>query len=553
MTSLSSNPTVPRDTSVAGLFELPIEVARKNTLKKKTTMNMHKMNNPGFPPRSHSLKQFPVMGQPEPRSFAPPLYLNQKQKRLTPYQLQRRQMQQSFLFPNGESFTPKKDISYLKRSRSEQHLPMAQRQHQHSVPKRTSLMLHQLENRIPHSASFSNFKELENQFPLYSPVSKQDIEIPEIDAGPILESSTSEEILKEGNDEADTVLGGSATTTSSNDTDYSIDLNLSNERLKKLKISSPTKVETTNTNTSTIKRGKSISKLRFGSLFKKLWGNKSSNSNSDQKNPIPANKQQKRPKVQKASSPTQNEGSPCKKTKIVDSTDDYLFDNKISLLQIKDGNFLNDVTAAYENNNAELLLDIDLVFDNLLLKSTSNSFVNGSPTREEGVNRINLSMSSPNLTKQRVSSPRFPPRSKHRPQLVTKESAMSFYKQIDENVSELEEKIITRLNRQWDSVQIDDPNTSIFDSSLESSRSTTTSGDSKIQKAFRFANEIHVSNTWSAIEYERSDPKFRYNHRRLLQSNNRQELSKVKYELNCYKKNEMVVNQYSIQNTHFFP
>lgn len=131
-----------------------------------------------------------------------------------------------------------------------------------------------------------------------------------------------------------------------------------------------------------------------------------------------------------------------------------------------------------------------------------------------------------------------PPRSNHRPKMSSIENTKKFYH------SKVEFKdFINRLNMDFENVIVNDTvndikaNYSIFRPQYISKRTV------------RFASNVYISKVATKEEYDRCDHTFRQN-RQLL--NNPEFVDSIKWEINEFKKNEMVVNSDSINYTQFF-
>ncbi|GAV47476.1 hypothetical protein ZYGR_0H03190 [Zygosaccharomyces rouxii] len=127
-----------------------------------------------------------------------------------------------------------------------------------------------------------------------------------------------------------------------------------------------------------------------------------------------------------------------------------------------------------------------------------------------------------------------PRRSPRRPNLPNKSLVQSFYGHDDSNT-----RIIKRLQKNWDNVHFD------------SAPPLTTNGGAR-EKSLRFAQDVYVKDTWSPVEYFRSDKLFIKERRRMMQLENSGFVNSIKRELNEYKRDEMAVHIDSAKFTHFF-
>lgn len=225
-----------------------------------------------------------------------------------------------------------------------------------------------------------------------------------------------------------------------------------------------------------------------------------------------------------------------------------------------------------DDDDDDQLLDIDLVFDSLLLKNDhatlkplrlplsekdstakderpeSQALDQHSGTTDEGVIDQDLirefsrlgSFITDGITHQQTASVP-PPRSQKRPRLSNKESVVGFYRhQASQNHLALDpdERLAHSLQRDWESVYYD--------------AVVATSTDVTAGKKLRFSTAVYVKDTYAAAEYERSDKKFIRTRRRMMQTKNMAYIEAVKSQLNQFKKGEMKVHGASIHNTHYF-
>ncbi|SCU90482.1 LADA_0F04390g1_1 [Lachancea dasiensis] len=227
-----------------------------------------------------------------------------------------------------------------------------------------------------------------------------------------------------------------------------------------------------------------------------------------------------------------------------------------------------------EDDEDDQLLDIDLVFDSLLLKndhpvpkplSYINAIEKASMTEGsdfQGVEQKNEEFVDNNVDYQLVQefsrlgnfitdetserrrsgavSP--PPRSLKRPLFASKASVAGFYRQSGERVDKisLDLRLDHSLKKDWEFIHYD----AVISASL--------SEDKAAVKKLRFGHAIYVKDTYASQEYERSDKKFIRGRRRMMQTQNMAFIDAVKSQLNEFKKSEMKVHGDSVQNTHYF-
>ncbi|AET41061.1 uncharacterized protein Ecym_7215 [Eremothecium cymbalariae DBVPG len=131
------------------------------------------------------------------------------------------------------------------------------------------------------------------------------------------------------------------------------------------------------------------------------------------------------------------------------------------------------------------------------------------------------------------------------------------------------DRLLTTLQMKWKAVHIDKqmPKTKSLNgrimSCLKSSGSDSAvncptgnaspSNSQKSVKRLEFAEEIYVNDTYSHWEYRRSDKRFLKERKQLMTSmQGLPFVQSVKWELNEFKRNEMLVHPESKQNTQFF-
>ncbi|CUS22576.1 LAQU0S06e01178g1_1 [Lachancea quebecensis] len=232
----------------------------------------------------------------------------------------------------------------------------------------------------------------------------------------------------------------------------------------------------------------------------------------------------------------------------------------------------DDENVDDDDDDDDQLLDIDLVFDSLLLKNDhtslkpvslhqpkqtlpkqepeSKALENRQSTgaSEEGIIDLDLINEFSRLgtfiidggePKKQAQVP--PPRSLKRPRLSNKESAVGFYRHHAAHSAlglDPDQRLARNLQRDWEFVHYD----ATVDSSSLSSE----------PKKLRFGHSVYVRDTYAADEYERSDKKFIRNRRKMMQTQNMAYIDAVKTQLNQFKRSEMKVHGASLHNTHFF-
>lgn len=230
------------------------------------------------------------------------------------------------------------------------------------------------------------------------------------------------------------------------------------------------------------------------------------------------------------------------------------------------------LTTTLENED-DVLMDTDLVFDSLLLKADSNSTSSwkkqqdlqlklqalASPEKSQQVKEASLHkqrseeddpnvdyelvrefsklgsyIEAPTITPTSDRFPTLPQRSPRRPSLPNKHLAKSFY---DQDYSE--NKLIKRLQENWGTIHFD-------------STPPVATSEGVREKSLRFAEDVYVKDTWSPEDYLRSDKNFIKDRRRMMQLENSGFIQSIKLELNEYKRHEMPVHCDSTKFTHFF-
>ncbi|SCV03895.1 LAMI_0H11804g1_1 [Lachancea mirantina] len=251
----------------------------------------------------------------------------------------------------------------------------------------------------------------------------------------------------------------------------------------------------------------------------------------------------------------------------------------------KDGTDIYDLDDIdLDDDESDMLMDIDLVFDSLLLKSDHSRITRAIQSKTQQSDPASTGVdTTPDLpatvqsqlqqdtlldpklindfsklgslidlekeqgTKKSVPDPRSypPPRSQKRPRLLNKDSAVGFYRQHASKGNtppEFTEALLQDLYRDWHVVHLNCNVTSLRPSIR----------DKTLPKSVRFGDSVFVNDTYAAADYERSDKTFIKMRRKIMQKNSANFVSAIKLELNEFKRNEMPVHEDSSGNTHFF-
>ncbi|SCU87434.1 LAFA_0E06700g1_1 [Lachancea sp. 'fantastica'] len=230
------------------------------------------------------------------------------------------------------------------------------------------------------------------------------------------------------------------------------------------------------------------------------------------------------------------------------------------------------------DDDDDQLLDIDLVFDSLLLKNdhpittapkareTPQQAISRDAEPSKPVDKNQTTTEESNIDyglieefsrlgsfiadgyqppeNSLVMSP--PPRSLRRPLLANKESVAGFYrKHSSENkTSDPDERLDANLKREWENVYYD---------TVIAIVAVHQQPVKEVQpKKLRFGQAVYVKDTYAANDYERSDKKFIRARRRMMQTQNMAFIQAVKHQLNDFKREEMKVHNESLKNTHYF-
>ena len=468
-------------------------------------------------------------------------------KKLTPYQLQRAKMQKSFMFPNGENFTPKTNHS-KKRTQSLR-----------SFTKHSNFSSGSINSTQTYNDSHHRCRQNVSNLSLQTKPNQIDIVRSTKAQSPVnskKSSSDSDNSMKDENQSIITVpttesdsqeitkpiyLPNSTASTSTPNLTSNVPVPpVKRVSMKRPKTASSESLPSKNdSNTNIEKNKKSSSGLKLGSIFKKLFGSSSSHKkrklNNEKKVVTPP------PKIEK--------------TEPIFKMDD------ISL----------SLDPIITEDNSDDLMDTDLIFDSILLKV--NNGKTSSPTKKfkkietkapliqasskdsieepyEDTNFIDHNLVNDfaklgdfiNLSiTDDVNQP--PPRSTKRPTLESKQTASEFYN--------AQPNIIKRLKNEFGVVLIDERpicNAYISGNQISILKSTAHSSTSK---TVQFTNQVYLTNTYSVTDYERKDILFKKRMAMLMQGD-RLFFDSVKKELNHYKRHEMPVHQDMRSYTQFF-
>lgn len=311
---------------------------------------------------------------------------------------------------------------------------------------------------------------------------------------------------------------------------------------------------------------------RLGSFFRRFFPSKKKKEAGKQNIPSLATS-----RTNVVSNPTSQQ-KPTSSASVSQPSSASSDDHAMSLLTkdtTKDNEFdcdVDDDENVDDDDDDDQLLDIDLVFDSLLLKNDHSTLkpvslhqpekalpkkepgpeaLDNRPSTgasEEGIIDLELISEFSRLgsfiidgdePKKQVQVP--PPRSLKRPRLSDKESAVGFYRHHAAHSAlglDPDQRLARNLQRDWEFVH--------FDATVSS---TSLSSE---PKKLRFGHSVYVRDTYAADEYERSDKKFIRNRRKMMQTQNMAYIDAVKTQLNQFKRSEMKVHGASLHNTHFF-
>lgn len=505
---------------------------------------------------------------------------------LTPYQLQRRQMKSSFQFPNGENFTPRNRLGAplprsnsaisLNNSKGSPLYASSRSQSMNSLP----LKVDRLPNPMIVASSSSPVTSASSTSSNNSMREHSSSDSTNLSSGPSTHSSSTA-LVKDAISQGDFVKKKPS---------VSISVHSQNT----------IQVDKNDIKVKTNAQPKS-KKSKLGNFFRRIFFSSSSSSSSSSFPSsssssfiapsvrssllISTKKREKRrkeePETSISSITTLPVTTDLPKEKLKAETSPSKKSNSIAEDGFSVGLSDNDGNDDEEDDDDDdMLMDTDLVFDSLLLKANSNrqSSLQKQNDLHKKLQKLTSSDNSYDVVAEQkkesnanleeesaidyeliaefsklgeyidqtpinatTSSPHLPPRSTRRPTLANKESARSFYHP-NHVGSDSSEELLRRLYRDWKAVHIDDTHSPFAE---------VKPLDSKL-KTLRFSGDIYVNDTWSPLEYQRSDKKFIKNRRRMMQLENEGFIQEIKIELNEFKRSDMIVHEESVQFTHYF-
>ncbi|EJS44286.1 afr1p [Saccharomyces arboricola H-6] len=495
-------------------------------------------------------------------------------RKLTPYQIQRSRMKTSFQFPNGEVYKPKlegRNSSSLKRASLDSKSSFLFRfgERNDNSPSEYS----PTSSNTAQTPPISNFDQDHdtnslNSYNSITSTAKSSLAL----SFPISIVNTPSSFTESLTDDDDgyenktvTISYDFQTTAAESHTSPIKKLNLSSEDNMK----PPTKSRASNGKRKTItgndknkKCKKSSSRLNLGSVLKKFWS-KSENSNT--------------------------KCSKKYKKRIKNTTDDTAtHSEEISHIEDSDIDYMDINLDSIEIDDDETLMDANSIFDDLLSKENNkydsrrkqleirqklqettandNSENSCGDMKEDSADVMIDETLIEDFSKlgefiiDTRNQP--PPRSSKRPSLDNNLSARHFYS-VPTNLRQsllgpislpmnVGGEIVNRLRNDWEYIRFEDWGCSSSNSSL----SNTGAVSKPTKKGVRFAQEVCLASTWSSNTYERANPEFIMNRHRLLwmmkiNPSMNTAMNEVKFELNSYKRNEMVVHENSKCFTHY--
>ncbi|KAG0669343.1 hypothetical protein C6P45_003868 [Maudiozyma exigua] len=472
-------------------------------------------------------------------------------KKLTPYQVQRVKMQKSFMFPNGENFTPKIHHS-KKRTQSLRSFT------RHGNISSNSINSIQTYNDSYQRKNVSNLS-------LHARANMTDINNPSKAQSPVNSKKSSSDSDNSMKDENQSIITLPTTESDSQEITKPVYLEHSTHSVIANQLSAKNKIVATPIKKLSMKRPKTASSeslpsksempapiekskktsggFKLGSLFKKLFGGSSSHKKrklNDEKVIVPPSTKIEEPEP---------------------------------VIKMDDIPFSLDPVISEDNNDD--LMDTDLIFDSILLKVNNGKA--SSPTRK----LTNMEKKAPLIQKSSENSieepyqdanfidhnlvndfaklgdfinlsinddtNQPPPRSTKRPTLESKRTASEFYN--------TQSNIIKRLQTEFGVVLIGERptcNAYISENQISILKPTNTAANTKSsRKTVQFTEQVYLTNTYSVTDYERKDILFKKRMAMLMQGD-RQFFDSVKKELNHYKRHEMPVHQDMRSYTQFF-
>ncbi|SMN21137.1 similar to Saccharomyces cerevisiae YER158C Protein of unknown function, has similarity to Afr1p [Maudiozyma saulgeensis] len=580
LSSLKQN-HIARSNSTSDLFDLTADMKHKNihSTKKKSNNQVYHMESITMNNNKNIDNDFYITNN------------HATKKKLTPYQVQRQKMQKSFMFPNGENFTPKRSKHYkncrnnftknenvsttsinsaptINFQRSNSLATSSNRTQMIMKHKKLSTWSLNIQDKTINNG-MPDIMEVKAQSPVTSKKSSDSDNSMKDDSqsNNTLPTTDSDiEILQE-NIIKPIVLSEKNMSSPSVDLTNNVSLSLTNKdsneasppkvtdkvetkirkSSKRHEISSSESLTAAN-NIEMPKKKRSSSGLKLSTFFRRIFGGNSSLNESHKKRKL------NKPNENVVSSKLEkNEAEKEKPMQLVE-------DITLSL----------DLENEIDNN----LMDTDLIFDSILLKMNNGktTTLNAKPKKIENftpivsqkeIPSVDNSCQDPNFVDHNlindfaklgnfinlsisddINQP--PPRSSKRPTLDSKRTASEFYNS--------QQNIIRRLQNEFGIVLMDETPSKETSSSgkrtiLKIPSHVNNKGTNK--KSVQFTDKVYLTNTYSLTEYERKDRGFK-RRMTLLMQGDRTFFDSVKKELNYYKSHEMAVHQDMKQYTQFF-
>ena len=648
---------LPRSTSTNDLFSFPSYGQKRFTVGKDSGAHLHK---------SMSITNLDLI--PEHKT----------NHRMTPYQIQRTHMKQSFQFPNGENFTPRKRLPKsascvsLDKNRYEpgagpgsisMGMGPGDRRKMSRSSSMVSVSLPQSSGKIRQNNKYrpsnrSSSELVDSSTPLAKPQAKPVAKAPVTKApvakapttstpvvvpqpqfhAPLTASTLYASKLQERNSQLSINSLSQRQTTSSNEsqsTDTSLketcdpgsatSTDLSDEDLTKkfLAIRQKKSLSPEAQNNSNPSGDRTTSALNSGSAMPEIVPLGSSTSTITQLKPssqdsdsilrnytsssskvtpvkrsgsrlgsffkrlLPSKKKAKKDESPQKTIPSHNLMASTIITPPQTSSSSKSFPSQSDT----SGILLPDTEDDVDDERLQGLMDIDLVFDSILLKSeqrpqhvvdnalikqfnrciqvssppnsttsitnttviTSSGNTTAANNNNNNNNTANTTTSATTATTTTTDSStetvQPPKRSSRRPMMRRDSQGRIIHSSANYKRLSPDSRIMEHLRQNWKAVHDDSVIPSTTANRNKESSTASSSSSSSLMKKCRFNDEIYVKDTFSALEYARSDKGFLENRRQLLKS---RFIDGIKMELNEFKKREMLVHPNSTQYTHFF-
>ena len=650
---------LPRSTSTNDLFSFPSYGQKRFTVGKDSGAHLHK---------SMSITNLDLI--PEHKT----------NHRMTPYQIQRTHMKQSFQFPNGENFTPRKRLPKsascvsLDKNRYEpgagpgsigMGMGPGDRRKMSRSSSMVSVSLPQSSGKIRQNNKYrpsnrSSSELVDSWTPLAKPQAKPVAKAPVTKApvakapttstpvvvpqpqfhAPLTASTLYASKLQERNSQLSINSLSQRQTTSSNEsqsTDTSLketcdpgsatSTDLSDEDLTKkfLAIRQKKSLSPEAQNNSNPPGDRTTSALNSGSAMPEIVPLGSSTSTIAQLKPssqdsdsilrnytsssskvtpvkrsgsrlgsffkrlLPSKKKAKKDESPQKTIPSHNLMASTIITPPQTSSSSKLFPSQSDT----SGILLPDTEDDVDDERLQGLMDIDLVFDSILLKSeqrpqhvvdnalikqfnrciqvssppnsttsitnttvitsSGNTTAANNNNNNNNNNTANTTTSATTATTTTTDSStetvQPPKRSSRRPMMRRDSQGRIIHSSANYKRLSPDSRIMEHLRQNWKAVHDDSVIPSTTANRNKESSTASSSSSSSLMKKCRFNDEIYVKDTFSALEYARSDKGFLENRRQLLKSIF---IDGIKMELNEFKKREMLVHPNSTQYTHFF-